>query len=295
MSIRTLRGFTVSCWQPSPSSQRQFSAMVRTLTPDAPRLAFAIVIAAALIVLPSTGITQLSAIVIGAIAGRWLSPKELDDVKPATSRISAWPFVAIALFFALLALSFVSPPTSVLGEFTRFYAAGALVFGGGHVVLPLLQDRFVTPGLIDAKTFLAGYAVAQVIPGPLFTFAAFLGALVLPVRGVLGASIGLIGIFVPSALLLAAVVPTWQLLHANVAFRRALIGINAAVVGILERLSISLSSRVPFTTRATLQSRSSRSPGSTRLSFRRSWSSPAPHSSGVSSKARNRAGAFGVR
>ncbi len=207
--------------------------MVRTLTPDAPRLAFAIVIAAALIVLPSTGITQLSAIVIGAIAGRWLSPKELDDVKPATSRISAWPFVAIALFFALLALSFVSPPTSVLGEFTRFYAAGALVFGGGHVVLPLLQDRFVTPGLIDAKTFLAGYAVAQVIPGPLFTFAAFLGALVLPVRGVLGASIGLIGIFVPSALLLAAVVPTWQLLRANVAFRRALIGINAAVVGIL--------------------------------------------------------------
>jgi chromate transporter len=207
--------------------------MVRTLTPDAPRLSFALVIAAALVVLPATGITQLGAIVIGAIAGRWLSPKELDDVQPSASRISIWPFVAMTAFLAFLALSFVSPPASVLGEFTRFYAAGALVFGGGHVVLPLLQDRFVTPGLIDQNTFLAGYAVAQVIPGPLFTFAAFLGARVLPVGGILGASIGLIGIFLPSALLLFAFVPTWQALRANNGFRRALIGINAAVVGIL--------------------------------------------------------------
>jgi chromate transporter len=96
-----------------------------------------------------------------------------------------------------------------------------------------LQERFVTPGLISATNFLAGYAVAQVIPGPLFTFAAFLGALIAPVRGIAGAALGLAGIFLPSALLLVAVVPIWRRVRANDAFRRSLAGINAAVVGIL--------------------------------------------------------------
>lgn len=207
--------------------------MVRTLAPDAPRLAFAIVVMAALVVIPMTGVAQLGAIIAGAILGRWLAPKDLEEPERSTTRITAWPIVAASAFFTLLALSFVLPPTSVLGEFMHFYSSGGLVFGGGHVVLPLLQGSFVVPHLIDANTFLAGYAVAQVIPGPLFTFAAFLGVLVPPVKGIAGAALGLIGIFLPSVLLLAAVVPTWQVLRANLAFRRALIGINAAVVGIL--------------------------------------------------------------
>jgi len=209
--------------------------MVRSLTPDPPRLAFAIIVMAALVVIPTTGLTQLAAIVLGAVLGRWLAPPESGDSvpKPAAAAFSLWPAVAGLAFLALLALSFVIPPTTILGEFTQFYAAGALVFGGGHVVLPLLQGRFVTPGLVPENTFLAGYAVAQVIPGPLFTFASFLGAIVPPLRGVAGATLGLIGIFLPSALLLIAIVPTWQRMRANLAFRRALIGVNAAVVGIL--------------------------------------------------------------
>jgi chromate transporter len=209
--------------------------MVRTLTPDARRLAFAILIAAALIVLPMNGLNQLAAIVAGAVLGKWFAPKSLGTaVQPlARARIGAWPAVALTAFAVILGLSFVLAPTTALGEFTRFYAAGALVFGGGHVVLPLLQGRFVTPGLVSPTTFLAGYGLAQVIPGPLFTFAAFLGVIVPPVRGLTGAALGLAGIFLPSALLLLAVVPTWRLLRANSNFRRALAGINAAVVGIL--------------------------------------------------------------
>ena len=209
--------------------------MARTLTPDAPRLGFALLVAAALIVVPANGFTQLGAIVLGGLLGKWLAPSQPDVAveHPADRAVPAWSIVALAAFFVLLALSFVSSPLSAFGEFSRFYAAGALVFGGGHVVLPLLQGRFVTPGFISPTTFLAGYAVAQVIPGPLFTFASFLGVVVPPVRGVAGAALALAGIFLPSVLLLVATVPVWRRLRANVVFRRALTGINAAVVGIL--------------------------------------------------------------
>lgn len=208
--------------------------MVRTLAPDPLRLTFAILIAAVLVVVPATGISQLIAIVLGAVLGRWLVPPDDEprDVRDQR-RIPTGSVVALAAFFVLLAFSFVLPATSALGEFTRFYAAGALVFGGGHVVLPLLQGRFVVPGLISPTNFLAGYAVAQVIPGPLFTFAAFLGTIVPPVRGIAGAALALVGIFLPSALLLAGIVPIWRRIRANAAFRAALGGVNAAVVGIL--------------------------------------------------------------
>lgn len=209
--------------------------MARTLTPDAPRLAFALLVAAVLIVVPANGFTQLGAIVLGGVLGTWLSPRELEAAPDpeALRRIPAWSIAALLVFFVLLALSFVSSPLTAFGEFARFYAGGALVFGGGHVVLPLLQGRFVTPGFVSPTTFLAGYAVAQVIPGPLFTFASFLGVVVPPVRGVAGAALALIGIFLPSVLLLVATVPIWRRLRSNVVFRRALTGINAAVVGIL--------------------------------------------------------------
>ncbi|MGH7661204.1 MAG: chromate efflux transporter [Vulcanimicrobiaceae bacterium] len=208
--------------------------MVRTLAPDPLRLTFAVLIAAVLIVVPATGLSQLIAIVLGGVLGRYLVPKSNEPQESGDrKKLPLGSILALVAFFALLGLSFVLPGASVLGEFTRFYAGGALVFGGGHVVLPLLQERFVVPGLISQTNFLAGYAVAQVIPGPLFTFSAFLGALVPPVRGIAGAALALVAIFLPSALLLAGIVPIWRRIRGNETFRQALAGVNAAVVGIL--------------------------------------------------------------
>ena len=115
-----------------------------------------------------------------------------------------------------------------------FYRTGALVFGGGHVVLPLLETQVVGTGMVDAETFLAGYGAAQAVPGPLFTFAGYLGAASsVPPSGITGALIALVAIFLPSALLVLAVLPYWQVLRHNRAVRRALTGVNAAVVGLL--------------------------------------------------------------
>jgi chromate transporter len=125
-------------------------------------------------------------------------------------------------------------PNGTLALFDGFYRTGALVFGGGHVVLPLLQAVVVPPGWLSNSAFLAGYGAAQAVPGPLFTFSAFLGAARGPLpNGVLGAVIGLIAIFLPGALLVYASLPFWSIFRAHPAFQRALGGINAAVVGIL--------------------------------------------------------------
>lgn len=115
-----------------------------------------------------------------------------------------------------------------------FYRAGALVFGGGHVLLPLLQAELVPAGLVDADTFLAGYGAAQAIPGPLFTFSAYLGAVssVGP-GGVGGAAIALVATFVPGALLVVAALPFWEALRHSRYMQRVLAGVNAGVVGIL--------------------------------------------------------------
>ena len=118
--------------------------------------------------------------------------------------------------------------------FDSFYHTGALVFGGGHVVLPLLDARVVAPGWVTQSQFLAGYGAAQAVPGPLFTFAAYLGASSsVPPNGWLGATIALVAIFLPSFLLIFAALPFWGHLRGSVRFRRALAGTNAAVVGIL--------------------------------------------------------------
>jgi len=121
-----------------------------------------------------------------------------------------------------------------LNLFEIFYSTGALVFGGGHVVLPMLEVQTVSTGLVEHDAFLAGYAAAQAVPGPLFTFAAYLGMVFQAgPSGILGAAIALVAIFLPSALLIAAALPFWQRLrHSNLA-RRALMGVNAAVVGLL--------------------------------------------------------------
>jgi chromate transporter len=143
----------------------------------------------------------------------------------------------LGVFFALLALLPVL--ASVGGDgVTRlvdgFYRAGSLVFGGGHVVLPLLQAEVVETGLVGREAFLAGYGAAQAVPGPLFTFAAYLGAVMqMPPSGIVGAAIALVAIFVPSALLIIGGLPFWDRLRSAPLAQRTLAGVNAAVVGLL--------------------------------------------------------------
>jgi chromate transporter len=143
--------------------------------------------------------------------------------------------MALTLFFSLL----VALP--VLGRFSQgaqlfdaFYRSGALVFGGGHVVLPLLSKAFVTPGWVSQDSFLAGYGAAQAVPGPLFTFAAYLGAVVTTSpHGIAGAAVGLIGIFLPGILILLGALPFWDVFRQRVGAQAIMRGINAAVVGLL--------------------------------------------------------------
>jgi len=144
---------------------------------------------------------------------------------------------SLAAFFILLIglplfRGFGSPQGVAL--FDAFYRSGALVFGGGHVVLPLLREAFVAPGWVSDNAFLAGYGAAQAVPGPLFTFAAYLGAVVEPSpHGVVGAAVGLVGIFLPGMLILMGTLPFWGTLRARAGAQATMRGINAAVVGLL--------------------------------------------------------------
>jgi len=141
-------------------------------------------------------------------------------------------FIAGGTFVALLAgLPIIAPPGTYLALFATFFRAGSLVFGGGHVVLPFLQS-FIGPG-VSERSFFAGYGAAQAVPGPLFTFAAFLGAIVQPLGGAWGALVAIAGIFLPSFLLLAAVVPLWSALRQLPRAPQTLSGLNASVAGML--------------------------------------------------------------
>ena len=125
-------------------------------------------------------------------------------------------------------------PSSALALFDAFYRSGALVFGGGHVVLPLLREAFVAPGWVSDDAFLAGYGAAQAVPGPLFTFAAYLGTLVeIPPHGVAGAVLGLVAIFLPGILILLGALPFWDGFRKRADAQATMRGVNAAVVGIL--------------------------------------------------------------
>jgi chromate transporter len=143
----------------------------------------------------------------------------------------------LGLFFGLLvALPIARQLTGnhALAVFDSFFRAGSLVFGGGHVVLPLLQAEVVPPGWVTPEQFVAGYGAAQAVPGPLFTFAAYLGAVMGPrPNGVTGAALALVAIFLPSYLLIVGTLPFWDALRAGSGFQAALRGINAAVVGLL--------------------------------------------------------------
>jgi chromate transporter len=205
--------------------------MARTLTPDRTRAGLAL--AAVFIVLIGGGaVGQIAAIALGAVAGLWLCRDAAlappGSLKFPVSRQAG--FVALGLFAALLVL----PPLlagNKLALFNAFYRAGALVFGGGHVVLPLLQAAVVAPGWVSGGAFMAGYGAAQAVPGPLFTFAAYLGAIA--GHSVAGAAVALVGVFLPGLLLVYGCLPFWDRLRTRPAAQAAMRGANAAVVGIL--------------------------------------------------------------
>jgi chromate transporter len=213
--------------------------MARSLCPDRPRAALAV--AAALIaLLAPTALAQIAAIAAGALAGLFLGrpANEARDVPLAIPVSKTAGAFALGLFFVLLAglplASRLWPADHAVAEIAAFWRSGALVFGGGHVVLPLLQAAVVQPGWVDTNRFLAGYGAAQAVPGPLFTFAAYLGAAMQPgPNGLPGALLCLVAIFLPGLMLLLGVLPFWHELRRRKAAQGAMQGANAAVVGLL--------------------------------------------------------------
>jgi len=217
--------------------------MARSLAPDWSRRAIAVA-AAAVVLAWGSPVAPIAVIAAGALVG-WLGlhGARVGAVEPEPERLLGAPpippRVGIASLVAFVALLVALPLLRVVGGHAvelvdAFYRSGALVFGGGHVVLPLLYDAVVVPGWVAPDTFLAGYGAAQAVPGPLFSFAAYLGAVERPApNGVGGGLLALVAIYLPSFLLLFGVLPFWDRVRTAVSFRRALAGTNAAVVGIL--------------------------------------------------------------
>lgn len=208
--------------------------MARTLCPDLPRRCIAVVAAVVVLIAPAAA-GQIGAIVLGALLGLWLCRGDSESIPEPFGfkvgrRVGA---VAFILFCVLLAASFL-PHDSLPAMFNAFYRSGALVFGGGHVVLPLLSEAVVTPGWVDRDAFMAGYGAAQAVPGPLFTFAAYLGAEIgAPDAMWLTATVALVAIFIPGLLLQLAAFPFWSAMRRRRSMQSAMRGINAAVVGLL--------------------------------------------------------------
>ena len=212
--------------------------MARTLTPDLRRALIAVVALVLVVAVPGP-FGQVVAILAGAAAGMLLCRTSAEsDAAPTRFPVSrAAGIVALVLVVVVMAglpvleAGVRTPALALLDAFTR---AGALVFGGGHVVLPLLEAEVVAPGWVGPDAFLAGYSAAQAVPGPLFTFAGYLGALAEPgPGGVAGAAIALAGIFLPGFLLLVGVLPFWDALRARPGAQGFIRGASAAVVGIL--------------------------------------------------------------
>jgi chromate transporter len=210
--------------------------MARTLTPDRPRAAIALA-AIGLALIPGGALGQVAAIAMGGLVGFFACRAEAPPLAghlafPVARRAAA---ASLALFAGLLvAAPLLASAGQGLALFAAFYRAGALVFGGGHVVLPLLQAETVAPGWVTPDGFLAGYGLAQAVPGPLFTFSSYLGAVAGPApHGVAGAAIALAGIFLPGLLLVYGMLPFWDALRRRALAQAAMRGANAAVVGIL--------------------------------------------------------------
>ena len=223
------------------------SGMARTLTPDAPRLTLAGMVAALVLVFPSSWVQPLALLLAGGLGRWWLPvakltapgltappPTGTDGLNAPVSRRSGMALLLLTLGL-LLALPLLAAASGradlhLLNIFTR---AGALVFGGGHVVLPLLQAGLV-PQFLDASTFVAGYGAVQAMPGPLFSFASYLGAAARSgLNPLYAALVSTVGIFLPAALLVAGALPFWSRLRLRPGFQAALAGLNAGVVGLL--------------------------------------------------------------
>lgn len=210
--------------------------MARSLTPDLPRVLIAL--AAAIVVsLVGTAWAQLAAIAVAGGIGLALRPSAAGDVQPLAVRVPAvarWGLLTLFALGTALALAASALGPSLLALAAAMWRAGALVFGGGHVVLPLLAESTVATGWMSEEAFLAGYGAAQLVPGPMFSLAAYLGALTPTAAPAwLGSLVAVLAVFLPGFLLLAAFLPVWDRVTAHPNAGRALAGINAAVVGLL--------------------------------------------------------------
>jgi chromate transporter len=213
--------------------------MARNLCPDRERATIAVGAAMVVLAIPSAP-GQIGAIAAGGLIGWRLlrnGPQPPEQEPLAIHLPRAWSIAALASFVALLIglpMLAAAIPSHALAVVASFYRSGSLVFGGGHIVLPLLQAAVVPPGWVTNDAFLAGYGAAQAVPGPLFTFSAYLGTVMEPMPdGWVGGLICLAAIFLPSFLLLIGALPFWDTLRHRPGVRSALRGVNAAVVGVL--------------------------------------------------------------
>lgn len=210
--------------------------MARSLCPDKERAAIAVGAVAILAFVPGA-FGMVGAILLGGLAGSVLARGAVTTAgghlpMPVSRGVAAAALAAFVV--ALVLLPLVAGYSQTLSVIASFYRAGALVFGGGHVVLPLLQAEVVQPGWVTPDSFLAGYGAAQAVPGPLFTFAAYLGAVLGPEpNGVAGAALALGAVFLPGFLLLVGVLPFWDSVRSMAGVQSVMQGANAAVVGIL--------------------------------------------------------------
>lgn len=210
--------------------------MARGLVGDRPRRLIAL-LAMMLLVMGGDAAMQLAVMLLSALLGLWLCRPENGvitgaSLPPVDARLAGAALAVFLLLLAGLPLLAAGMESPGLRNFTIFYRSGALVFGGGHVVLPLLQTALVSPGLVGREDFLAAYGLAQALPGPLFAIAAWLGAVAGP-SPLAGAAIGIVGLFLPGLLLMLAVLPHWHRVRGLRRVQAALAGANAGVVGIL--------------------------------------------------------------
>lgn len=213
--------------------------MARQLCPDAPRRLVAVAVAVLVLVFGQAWV-QLLAVALGGVAGLVLC-RGVQPVPGGGLHLRHGPVLGGALLVVFVLLLVGLPLATaadgrggLLAVADAFYRAGALVFGGGHVVLPLLEEAVVGPGWISPDEFLAGYGAAQAVPGPMFTLAAYLGARLPGCEGgLVGASVALGAIFLPGFLLVAGVLPLWRAIAGRATAARAIAGVNAAVVGLL--------------------------------------------------------------
>lgn len=211
--------------------------MSKKLLPTAKHVLLAIAALSALLLFQASWL-QIVVIIVAAIIGQFIFTQTASTQQTFTFSKKIGTLCLSAFVILLIALPLVARFTNNawLLLFEKFYTAGAFVFGGGHVVLPLLETQFVTTGLLSSADFLAGYGLTQAVPGPLFTFAAYIGTLT---NGITGGIVATIAIFLPAFLLIIGALPFWQLLSANPKLRGAVVGMNAAVVGILGAAFIS--------------------------------------------------------